>query len=112
MIVQFHSRVCLGMALLAMLLSGCATKQAPAMLDFSVGTAAAAKNRTWPPSPITKDSPSEDKPRYRYIGQLTGEENFLHPEEKGVNIGSVFRWLVGLIIGDAKPVILQRPQSG
>lgn len=112
MIVQYRSRALLGMALFAMLLSGCATKQPPAVLDFSEGNAAAAKNQTWPPSTATMAGQNADKPRYRYIGQLTGEGNFRHPEETGMSIGRAFRWLIGLIIGDAKPVILQRPQSG
>ncbi len=100
------------MVLLAMLLGGCATKQAPAVLDFGVGTDAAAKRQTWPPSTSTKGGQSEDQPRFRYVGQLTGEENFRQPDETGINIGRTIRWLVGLLTGGEKPVVLQRPQSG
>lgn len=113
MIAHSNSRVWMGVALLAMmLLSGCATKQPPAVLDFSIGTDAAAKQPTWPPSTSTKGGQNEDQPRYRYVGQLTGEENFRQPEETGMSVGRVFRWLVGLLTGSDKPVILQRPQSG
>jgi len=112
MIIHHNSRAWLFMVLLAMLMSGCATKQTPAVLDFGVGINASAKQQTWPPSPSAKDDQSEDRPRYRYIGQLTGEDNFRRPEETGMSLGRAFRWLVGFLIGEAKPVILQRPQSG
>ena len=109
MVINRNSGALLGMVLLAMLLSGCATNQTPAVLDFSIGTSAKDKKMTWPPS---TGAQGEDKPRYQYIGQLTGEENFRKPEEKGAGFGRAFRWLIGLIIGDDIPNILQRPQSG
>lgn len=112
MIANRNCRLWLCMVLLAMLLGGCATKQGPAVLDFGVGADAAAQRLTWPPSTSTAGGQSEDPPRYRYLGQLTGEENFRQPEETGVSIGGAFRWLVGLLTGTDKPVILQRPQSG
>jgi DNA-binding beta-propeller fold protein YncE len=51
--------------------------------------------------------------RYRFVGQLTGEENFRHGEGDKENAGVRFlRWVVGLTTGKPIPNILQRPQSG
>lgn len=112
MISPSNPRGFLGTVLLAITLCGCATNQTPAVLDFGVGIDAAARQQTWPPTTSTKGGQSEDQPRYRYLGQLTGEENLVKPKETSITIGSVFRWLVGLLTGPDKPVILQRPQSG
>lgn len=52
-----------------------------------------------------------EKPRYRYAGELTGEDNFV---KKGGKKGfkSVFQWVTGAITGKRKPILLQRPQMG
>lgn len=64
------------------------------------------QEHVWPAEP--------EKPRFRYIGQLTGEENFVRAdgEEGGFSVGDAFRWLAGLITGKSTPVVLQRPQTG
>ena len=54
-----------------------------------------------------------ETPRYRYAGQLLGEDNFVvdGADKRGAGI-KLFHWLVGLIgIGEEK-VMLKRPQSG
>ena len=56
----------------------------------------------WPSAP--------ERPRYRYVGQLTGEENF-RGEKSGAG-RKVLAWLVGLATGPHSPRILQRPQGG
>ena len=56
----------------------------------------------WPPPP--------ERPRYRYVGQLTGEENFRG--EKASAGRKVLAWLVGLATGPRSPRVLQRPQGG
>jgi hypothetical protein len=63
-----------------------------------------APQKVWPDPP--------EPPRYRYVGELTGEENFR--AEHGVSASKVvntLKWLVGLD-DDSKRVVLQRPQSG
>ncbi len=56
----------------------------------------------WPPPP--------ERPRYRYMGQLTGEENY---RGQRTAVGrKVLAWLVGLATGPHSPRVLQRPQGG
>jgi DNA-binding beta-propeller fold protein YncE len=87
---------------LVLMLAGCA--QAPKAFHYR-GDARQTVNKVWPESP--------EKPRYRYIGQLTGEENFRDTVEAKPNVGvRFFYWLVGLVRHSPDPVILQRPQSG
>lgn len=112
MIVGRNVKAVLIIALLALLLGGCAIKRDPAMLDLGVGLDEATRKQTWPPSLGAQTGKVEERPRYRYAGQLTGEENFRYPEEKTPSISRVLRWLVEFFTGGEKPVILQRPQSG
>ena len=80
--------------------SGCA--QTPRVLQYDAMDAAAA---VWPAPP--------DSPRFRFVGQLTGEENFQRPEDARENfVLRALRWVVGLASGRPLPNILQRPQSG
>ena len=51
-----------------------------------------------------------EKARYRYIGQLRGEENFDQMPTSVMR--RFFRWLVGLGSSKHQPRILQRPQNG
>ncbi|MFQ5470104.1 MAG: 6-bladed beta-propeller [Gammaproteobacteria bacterium] len=51
-------------------------------------------------------------PRYRFVGQLTGEENFQAAEDSGSIGKKMLAWIVGLVSGQKQPVVLQRPQSG
>lgn len=84
-----------------LLLQGCAeTHLTMRLTDSGQGEA-----RVWPVSP--------DKPRYRYLGQLTGEENFKPENEQPRSTAvKVFEWLVGLAGGNAERTVLQRPQNG
>jgi len=61
--------------------------------------------KVWPAPP--------DVPRYRYVGELTGEDNF-RPDNwaNTSNTTKIFNWLVGLTGFNSQPVVLQRPQSG
>jgi DNA-binding beta-propeller fold protein YncE len=54
--------------------------------------------------------PEPEVPRYLYAGQLTGEDNF--KREDADTAATVWRWVAGLIAGDARPIVLQRPQAG
>lgn len=86
-----------------LLVSGCANT--PTVLHYDVEKVAEAGKMVWPEPP--------EPPRYRYLGQLTGEENF-RPENEAARSTAlkVFDWLVGLAGGGAERVVLQRPQSG
>jgi DNA-binding beta-propeller fold protein YncE len=83
------------------LLTGCAESRS--VLRYQVEGAQAT---VWPPAPET--------PRYRYVGELTGEENI--KAEGGGGIGALgltgLKWLVGLFSDQRQAVILQRPQAG
>lgn len=83
-----------------LLTAGCASTHT--VLRYQVD---ADQAPVWPPPP--------DAPRYRYVGQLTGEEN-VQPDGEGklVSAGTrFFKWLVGLTSAKHTPVILQRPQG-
>ena len=86
-------------------LAGCAPVKYVMHLDPDFRTATANTARVWPDAP--------DTPRYRYVGQLLGEENFVSEKADERNAGlKLLNWLVGLVgIGDER-VTLRRPQSG
>jgi DNA-binding beta-propeller fold protein YncE len=61
--------------------------------------------RVWPGAPETA--------RYRYVGQLIGEDNFVSEEINSRNSGvKLLHWLVGLVGMEEKKIVLKRPQSG
>jgi DNA-binding beta-propeller fold protein YncE len=62
--------------------------------------------RVWPPEP------TREVPRYRYLGELTGEANFADPPGTGTGARGLIRWLVGLGEHEPSPTVLQRPQGG
>lgn len=83
-------------------LAACATE--PGVFKLNPADSAEAQSElVWP----RKDQ--EDVPRYLYLGELTGEANFGKKEDGAKGF---IRWIADLIQGEAKPVILQRPQSG
>lgn len=84
------------------LLSGCAETKYLMRLDPEVIPESAA--RVWPAPPET--------PRFRYVGQLLGEDNFV---ADNVNISTgerLLKWLVGMFDGGDDKLVLKRPQSG
>lgn len=86
--------------LAAGLLAACAST-GPGVLTYEYE--AEAGQHVWPSPP--------DPPRYRLVGQLTGEQNL--PRANRQNFGSrVFAWVAGFVSGKRAPVVLQRPQSG
>ena len=95
----------LGMVLAIALMAGCATERGE--LNFGItASSPEAKRIIWPPM---KDA---EIPRYAFAGELTGEENFRAPEKKETGASAVLHWLAGLFDFSARPVVLQRPQSG
>lgn len=86
---------------MAMLIAGCAeTPKVFRLTNTSQGTP-----MIWPAAP--------EKPRYGYVGELTGEDNF-RPEnlEARSTATKLFDWLTGLSANNPNPVVLQRPHSG
>ena len=53
-----------------------------------------------------------DVPRYRFVGILAGEANFVTEQKKKLTAKKAFAWLVGLVAGKETPRRLERPQSG
>ncbi len=92
---------------LGVLLAGCAT---PVPKVFSFDSSSNSEGAA-PRTPIVWPAPPEPA-RYAWTGQLLGEANFKAVEEKKVSAMDVLRWLVGLFSGDARPLQVQRPQSG
>ena len=86
------------LGLAALLLGACASTPTP--MRFSVS--GADQERVWPALP--------EVPRYRYVGELTGEANFAATEGRS-GFSSALRWLAGLGEGPDNPVVLQRPQG-
>lgn len=89
-------------AVLLLFLAGCSA--GPMILRLDVENHGGAK-RVWPEAPET--------PRFQYVGQLTGEENFVPADQDNRSTGKkIIYWLVGLIGSNEERVVLQRPQTG
>ena len=100
-----NSRQSLSFALLGLtlLLASCADNNHLVM--NLAGNDQGVAPKVWPEPP--------DVPRYRYVGELTGEDNFRPDNWANRSTASkVFDWLVGLTGLNSEPVVLQRPQSG
>jgi DNA-binding beta-propeller fold protein YncE len=99
--VVIASRVAFPLCLcLILLVAGCASTHTALRYETDSATAP-----VWPLPP--------DPPRYRYVGQLTGEENVQAVGgDKLATVGTrFFKWVVGLGSPKHTPVILQRPQG-
>lgn len=90
--------------LLVLLLSACATEKQ--VLRFDPGRSLTTQRIYFPPMS------DEEVPRYVYVGELIGEQNFVDAEQKKKNVVvEALKWIAGLLDLD-NPVVLQRPQSG
>ncbi|WP_136416696.1 6-bladed beta-propeller [Herbaspirillum sp. ST 5-3] len=88
---------------LVLLLSGCGETRYVMRLDPEPAKEHASL--VWPAAP--------EIPRFRYVGQLTGEQNFVPEDGEKQAIGSrILRWLVGLTGNGEDRTVLKRPQSG
>ena len=96
--MRAFSAVCL----VGLTLTGCAT--APKEFRMDAAAVPQQEQMLWPQPP--------EVPRFRYLGQLLGEQNFKPKAEESSGIRSALRWLAGLLAGDQAPVELQRPQAG
>lgn len=87
----------------ALFLTGCAQVKYTFHLDPNDRNESA--QRLWPSAP--------EAPRYRYVGQLLGEDNLVAENANRQNMGiKIFHWLVGLFDGYEEKITLKRPQSG
>jgi len=86
---------------LTLVIAGCA--EAPKVFQYDNPHQAAAK--VWPAAPET--------PRYGYVGELTGENNFRSETlESRSSAKKLFEWITGLTGKNPDPVVLRRPQCG
>jgi len=88
--------VILGLFLCFVFLTGCSQSKT-SILRYKDESA----SKVWPDEP--------DIPRYKYIGELTGENN-IYSEGEGA-FTRFFKWLLGLTSRNDL-IVLQRPQSG
>ncbi|MDH4234942.1 MAG: 6-bladed beta-propeller [Gallionella sp.] len=86
---------------LVLLVTGCADMPK----DFTLANVTQTP-KVWPSPPET--------PRYRYVGELVGEANFVNRKEDTVSntAMNVLKWMAGMFSSKQIPVVLQRPQSG
>lgn len=90
--------------LVAALVAGCASE--PLVMRFDPGRTAAGQKIYFPPLS------DEAVPRYVYVGELIGEQNFVEREGKEKNrVVEFLKWVAGMF-ENPEPVVLQRPQSG
>jgi DNA-binding beta-propeller fold protein YncE len=84
-------------------LSGCAETKYQMRLEPEPRAGAVAQ--VWPAAPET--------PRYRYVGQLFGAQNFVPAEGEGPSTAmKVLTFLLGVFDGYQEKTVLKRPQSG
>jgi len=94
----------LAIPLVLALLGGCASEKL--VLRFDPARAATAQRIYFPP---VSDG---EVPRYVYVGELLGEQNFVAAEAKKKNVlVEALKWVAG-VLDLQNPVELQRPQSG
>ena len=87
---------------LTLFLAGCADNH---LVMNLADTGQGAAPTVWPAPP--------EQPRYRYVGELTGEDNFRPDNWANRSTASkILDWVVGLASFNSEPVVLQRPQSG
>jgi DNA-binding beta-propeller fold protein YncE len=91
-------KIVLFLLVCCLVVSGCA--QTHSVLRYNVND---AQPQVWPSEP--------EKPRYRYVGELTGEQNILNDSKERSFGSKLLGWLTGLVTGKRKPTVLQRPQG-
>jgi DNA-binding beta-propeller fold protein YncE len=92
--------------LLALLLGGCASTKEKAVFRLGLDASANTKRLMWPPES------AGEVPRYFYAGELTGENNFIHPETETAAGKNIFARFFDFITGESPPLLMDRPQSG
>ncbi len=83
-------------------IGGCA--ETPKVMQIT-GLTPGMPDKIWPSPP--------DEPRFKYIGELTGETNFRPANFANRDVMTkLIDWLAGLTEPYSAPIVLQRPQSG
>ena len=91
------------------LLSGCATEgEVRGRLDYDLRPPESRRQVNWPRQP--------DTPRFRYVGELIGEPNFIDTSEQNVSLLAraailAGKWVAGLLTTNEKMLML-RPIHG
>lgn len=93
-----------GLALVLCALLGACAAPGSRVLRFGIEDAPEGRQLMWPHAP--------EIPRFIYAGQLVGEANFRDAPEAANGLGGLLRRLVGLVLGENSPLVLQRPQTG
>lgn len=83
--------------------AGCATHEVRGQLNYDLRPKAQRTDVVMPLPP--------DKARYRYVGELVGEQNFERQSQNERMATKVLHWIAGLM-EDHTPLMLQRPQHG
>jgi len=91
---------------LALILGGCAGTPEKAVFRLGLDASVETKRLMWPPEK------AGEVPRYFYVGDLTGENNFVKPESETGAAKNIVARFFDVIIGEAPPLLLDRPQSG
>lgn len=97
---------CLGVALAALALGGCGgIDSIRGQLTYDLRAPGARSLVVWPPK--------ADVPRYRYIGELVGQSNFVDQREKSRNpVIVTLEWVAGVNEKSRNELTLERPQHG
>lgn len=85
------------------LLAGCASNGIRGQFNYDIRPANEQSALVWPQPP--------DAPRYRYLGELVGEQNFARAKNTEDGLVNVMKWVAGLF-DEEPPVMLMRPQHG
>lgn len=106
MLASLKSRLALRLAAFLLpvaLLAGCASNEIRGQFYYDIRPADQQGALVWPPPP--------DAPRYRYVGELVGEQNFVRAARTEDGFISAMKWIAGLF-DEVQPELLQRPQHG
>jgi sugar lactone lactonase YvrE len=99
-------RQLMALSWLAVILGGCAGAPDKAVFRLGLDASAETKRLMWPPEL------AGEVPRYFYVGEITGENNFVRPESETGAAKSIAARFFDMIIGESPPLLLDRPQSG
>ena len=96
----------LALLALVLFLGGCVSAPEKAVFRLGLDATPATKRLMWPPES------SDQPPRYFYVGELTGENNFARPETETGAAKNLIARFFDIITGEKPPLLLERPQSG
>ena len=91
--------------LLALTLAACTATAEKAVFRLGIDPSPAAKRLMWPPSE------GGEVPRYLYLGELTGENNFVSADARPAAKNLIARFF-DIIVGEEPPLVFDRPQMG